>query len=129
MATMRLFLVCYNNKDVIILLSTLVKQEAFYGKEGLDMFKTAMSVRGFTLRYLFKTKPENVSSYSFFLKRKKTTLHATLCNNITGGPSIIFHRQHEAGETHVSKGPPPPHEVVLSIKGYDANVLYLHALM
>lgn len=109
MATMRLFLVCYNNKDVIILLSTLVKQEAFYGKEGLDMFKTAMSVRGFTLRYLFKTKPENVSSYSFFLKRKKKQLYTPRC--VTTLPAV--HLSYSTDNMKLAKpmyprDPPPP---------------------
>lgn len=46
-------------------------------------------------------------------------------NNITSGPSIIFHRYDEKNKTCI-RG----HEdkVAQSIKGFDANVLYLYAL-
>ena len=45
-------------------------------------------------------------------------------DNIVGGPAIIFHRYHETGVTKIRGGEP-----CRSILGYDANALYLWAIM
>ena len=46
-------------------------------------------------------------------------------DNIVGGPAIIFHRYHEKDVTKIRGGG----ETCRSIVGYDANALYLWALM
>ena len=46
-------------------------------------------------------------------------------DNIVGGPAIIFHRYHEKGITKIRGGS----ELCRKIVGYDANALYLWALM
>ena len=46
-------------------------------------------------------------------------------DNIVGGPAIIFHRYHEQGITKIRGG----EETCRKIEGYDANALYLWALM
>ena len=42
--------------------------------------------------------------------------------NLTGGPSIIFHRKQVKNETQIRNNPA---HIVKSIVGYDANTLYL----
>ena len=61
-----------------------------------------------------------------------------LLKQITGGPSIIFHRYHEKGITQIqryhwgtSKAEwklDPPGKTVEAVYGYDANALYLYVL-
>ena len=46
-------------------------------------------------------------------------------DNIVGGPAIIFHRYHEKDVTKIRGGSEPCRSIV----GYDANALYLWALM
>ena len=46
-------------------------------------------------------------------------------DNIVGGPAIIFHRYHEKNVTRIRGGSEPCRSIV----GYDANALYLWALM
>ena len=42
--------------------------------------------------------------------------------NIVVGPSIIFNRYHESGETFIGNNPNKPCQKII---GYDANALYL----
>ncbi|BFZ13860.1 hypothetical protein BsWGS_16899 [Bradybaena similaris] len=124
MATLKDFLKWYNNKDVVPFLAALEKQVAFYGAHGVDMFKDAISVPGITLKFLFKTLPRGVM-FSLCSEKQKA-LHTTMRNNITGGPSIIFHRYHEKDVTFIRGNAA---KVVKTILGFDANALYLSALM
>ena len=123
MSTLKDFLVWYNNKDVVPFLKALKKQVKFYADLGVDMFKEAISVPGVTLKYLFKTLPPGVH-FSLCSKRD-ADLHRTIRDNIVGGPSIIFHRYHEKGQTFIRGN---KDKVVQGIKGYDANALYLWSL-
>jgi hypothetical protein len=124
MSTLKDFLIWYNNKDVVPFLPALKLQVEFYAKLGVDMSKDAISVPGVTLKYLFKTLPKDVS-FSLCSKREED-LHKTIRNNIVGGPSIIFHRYHEKDQTFIRGN---RDKSVQGIKGYDANALYLWALM
>ena len=122
MKTMRDFLVWYNNRDVVPFLQAIDKQFAFYQQQNIDMFKDGISVPGLTLLYLFN----NIPSKTYFTVFNKTNsdLHQLVKNNIVGGPAIIFHRYHEKDITKI-RG----EETCRSIVGYDANALYLWALM
>ena len=86
------------------------------------MFKYGISVPGLTLLYLFK----DLTSETYFtvFNKKNSDLHHLVKNNIVGGPAIIFHRYHEKDITKI-RG----EETCRSIVGYDANALYLWALM
>ena len=122
MKTMHDFLVWYNNRDVEPFLQAIHKQFAFYQQQNIDMFKDGISVPGLTLLYLFNDLPSN----TFFTVFNKTNsdLHQLVKDNIVGGPAIIFHRYHEKNVTKI-RG----EETCRSIVGYDANALYLWALM
>ena len=118
--SMRDFLVWYNNRDVVPFLEAIDKQFAFYKQQNIDMFKDGVSVPGLTLLYLFNELPSN----TFFIVFNQTNsdLHLLVKDNIVGGPAIIFHRYHEKDKIRGE-------ETCRSIVGYDANALYLWALM
>ena len=120
MTSMRDFLVWYNNR--VPFLEALDKQFAFYKQQNIDMFKDGISVPGLTLLYLFNELPSN--TFSTVFNQTNSDLHLLVKDNIVGGPAIIFHRYHEKDVTKI-RG----EETCRSIVGYDANALYLWALM
>ena len=89
-----------------------------------------MSVPGLTMKYLFS----NVAgSYFSLFSEKDKDLYYTMKDNNVGGPSIIFNRYHEKDKTNIrnvemrKKGQEP--KPCKKIVGYDANALYLWAMM
>ena len=122
MKTMYDFLVWYNNRDVVPFLDAIDKQFAFYKQQNIDMFKDGVSVPGLTLLYLFNELPSN--TFFTVFNQTNSDLHLLVKDNIVGGPAIIFHRYHEKDITKI-RG----EETCRSIVGYDANALYLWALM
>ena len=119
---MRDFLVFYNNRDVVPFLECIDQQFAFYQQQNIDMFEDGISVPGLTLLYLFNDLPPN-TFFTVFNQTNKD-LHHLVKDNIVGGPAIIFHRYHEKNVTKIRAG-----EMCRSVVGYDANALYLWALM
>ena len=125
MKSMRDFFVWYNNRDVVPFLEALDKQFAFYKQQNIDTFKDDVSVPGLTLLYLFNELPSNTLFTVF--NQTNSDLHLLVKDNIVGGPAnaaITFHRYHEKDVTKI-RG----EETCRSIVGYDANALYLWALM
>ena len=123
MTSMRDFLMWYNDLDVQPFLVALENLFKFYTTLKIDMFKDAQSVPGVTLKYLFSTLGPDV--FFTLFNQKDKHLYYKMRESIVGGPSIIFHRYHEKGETYIRNGPRVCEEVV----GFDANALYLWALM
>ena len=123
MKTMRDFLVWYNNRDVIPFLQAIDKQFAFYQQHNIDMFKDGISVPGLSMLHLFNDLPND--TYFTVFNRTNSDLHQLVKDNIVGGPAIIFHRYHEKDVTKIRGGG----KTCRSIVGYDANALYLWALM
>ena len=123
MTTMRDYLVWYNNRDVTSFLEAIAKQFAFYHDRGIDMFKDGISVPGLSLLHLFNDLPND--TYFTVFNRTNSDLHELVKDNIVGGPAIIFHRYHEKNVTRIRGGSEPCRSIV----GYDANALYLWALM
>ena len=123
MTTLRDYLVWYNNRDVTPFLDAIAKQAAFYHNRHIDIFKDGISVPGLALSYMFNDLPPN----TFFTVFNETSkdLHHLVKDNIVGGPAIIFHRYHEKDVTKIRRG----RETCRKIVGYDANALYLWALM
>ena len=123
MITLRDFLVWYNNRDVTPFLDAIAKQAGFYKQQNIDMFKDGISVPGLSLLHLFNDLPND--TYFTVFNRTNSDLHELVKDNIVGGPAIIFHRYHEKDVTKIRGGG----ETCRSIVGYDANALYLWALM
>ena len=122
------FLKYYNNLDVQPFLSAIAEQSKFYNKNHIDMFKDGIGVPGLTLRYLFKTMPSEDVYFSLF-SEKQADLHSLLRDQLVGGPSIIFHRYHEKGVTKIRENENNEGKNVETLEGYDANALYLWAMM
>ena len=114
--TMRDFLVCYNNRDVVPFLHAVDRQFAFYQQHNIDMFKDGISVPELTLLYLFNDLPSN--TYFTVFNNTNSDLHNLVVNNIVGGPAIIFHRYHDKNVTNI-----PGEEKYRSIVGCDAIAL------
>ena len=128
MSTFKDFLVWYNNLDVVPFLEAVEKMSQFWQERKIDMFKDDVSVPGLTLKYLFSY----LSPQTYFSLCDKTNsdLYHLIRDNNTGGPSIIFHRYHEAGKIKIreaEKGQDA--KSCEKIVGYDANALYLWALI
>ena len=123
METLRDYLIFYNNLDVTPFLEAISKQFTFYRDRGIDMFKDGISVPGLSLLYLFNNLPPK--TFFTVFNQTNSDLHKLVKDNIVGGPAIIFHRYHEKDVTKIRGGG----ETCRSIVGYDANALYLWALM
>ena len=123
MTTMRDYLIWYNNRDVTPFLEAISKQFAFYRDRDIDMFKDGISVPGLSLLHLFNDLPPN--TFFTIFNQTNSDLHKLVKDNIVGGPAIIFHRYHEKGITKIRGGS----ELCRKIEGYDANALYLWAIM
>ena len=127
MSTFRDFLVWYNNLDVVPFLEAVEKMSAFWQERKIDMFKDGVSVPGLTLKYLFSYLSRQ--TYFSLFDQANSDLYHLIRDNNTGGPSIIF-RYHKAGKTKIreaEKGQAA--KLCEKIVGYDANALYLWALM
>ena len=123
METLREYLIWYNNRDVTPFLDAIAKQAGFYRDRNIDMFKDGISVPGLTLLYIFTDLPSK--TYFVTFNRTNSDLHKLVKENIVGGPAIIFHRYHEKNVTRIRGGS----ELCRKIVGYDANALYLWAIM
>ena len=131
MQTFREFLVWYNNLDVEPFVVAVEKMMAFWREREIDIFKDGVSVPGLTMKYLFNFLDEQ--TYFSLFNEKNKDLYNLFKDNNTGGPSIIFHRYHEAGKTKLrefemrKKGMEA--KECKKVLGYDANALYLWAIM
>ena len=123
MTTLHDYLIFYNNRDVVPFLDAIDKQFAFYRQQNIDMFKDGISVPGLSLLHLFNDLLND--TYFVTFNRTNSDLHQLVKDNIVGGPAIIFHRYHENNVTQIRGGG----EMCRSIVGYDANALYLWAIM
>ena len=129
MTSFRDFLVWYNNLDVVPFLEAIEKMSLFWKERDIDIFKDGVSVPGLTMKYLFS----NVDCYFTLFNDKDKDLYYTMKDSNVGGPSIIFNRYHEKDKTKIRRV-----EMEKKIKvakdckkvlGYDANALYLWAIM
>ena len=119
MTTMKDFLEWYNNLDVIPFVEAIEKMKQFYKTKKLDIFKDGVSLPGISLKYLMSSTNENFSLF----KEEDNEYFYIMKNSIVGGPSIIFHRYHEAGKTLIRNK-----KLCATIQGLDANALYLSCL-
>ena len=131
MQTFKDFLVWYNNLDVQPFCDALEKMCAFWKNKNIDMLRQGVSIPGVTLTYLFTTLEPGIF-FSLFDEKNKD-LYTLFKKNMVGGPSIIFHRYHEKNKTKIrevemtAQGKEP--KMCQKIVGYDANALYLWAIM
>ena len=121
--SLRQLLIWYNNLDVGPFIEAVAKQFEFYKSLGLDMFKQAQSLPGLALKYAMENSDHNIQMFG----RTKGWVFRLMSENLTGGPSIIFHRYHERNATRIRNlryGDEA--KFVQTIVGYDSNALYLY---
>ena len=110
--------------DVIGFVKALEKQMTFYRSLGLDMLKESISLPGLALKFAFQDARD--AKFHLF-GPKHGHLHRMVKDNVVGGPSILFHRHHRAGETRIQHSndtrtaPAQPGKLVGCVKGVDAN--------
>ena len=93
-----------------------------------ERVKDGISVPGLTLEYLFSYLSQQ-TYFSLFDKANSNLCHLFRDSN-TGGPSIIFHCYHEAGNTKIKEAEKGRGaKLCEKTVGYDTNALYLWALM
>ena len=96
------------------------------------MLRQGISIPDVTLTYLLITTQESGIFFSLF-DEKNVDLYYLFKKNVVGGPSIIFHRYHEAGKTKIRdkemEDQGKQAKTCPKIVGYDANTLYLWAIM
>jgi hypothetical protein len=73
---------------------------------------------------LFDTGRQTGASFALF-DEANSDLYDTIKRNLTGGPSIIFNRHHEVGQTYIRNDFTRPCQTIL---GFDANALYLWSI-
>ena len=127
MTTLKDFLIYYNNQDTFPFLQAVEKAFSFCQDKTLDMFKSAISVPGLTLNYLFSLLPPD--AYFTLISNQNRDLHYLFKENLVGGLSIVFHRYHKKDLTSLRAADFPEPKICKSIIGFDANALYLHAIM
>ena len=155
MKTVKDLLIWYNNLDVEPFVEAIGKQQAVYRQKGIDMLKDAFSAPGISVLWLnaevgkrpsLRNAYDNTSVTADFYERISDATASTLRihkfdddhgaglfklfrDNLVGGPSIVFHREHEKGKTRLRENVyGDAAEACQVILGLDANALYLHCL-
>ena len=90
----------YNNLDVIGMTEAVGKMLNVYKGWGLDLFKDAFTLAGIAQKYVFRNMPEDVY-FSTFGEQHQHIYRELRKKGITGGPSIVFTRYHEADVTRI----------------------------
>ena len=122
MTTFKDFLIWYNNLDVGPFVTAVERWQEQYFDEGLDVFKTAISLPGLARQKLYGYARQNNAQFSL-IDQKNADLQQVFTQNLFGGPSVIFHRHAESGVTKIRGG-----KLAEKIVGYDCNSLYVWCL-
>ena len=115
------FLKWYNDLDVTPMLQAIENMNDFYKNTRIDFIHQAISLPGVAMRVCFNSITDPSTEFHLFNSKNKE-IYQLFKENIVGGPSIIFNRYHEAGETFIRNN---PKKTCQKIIGYDANALYL----
>jgi G:T-mismatch repair DNA endonuclease (very short patch repair protein) len=148
MQTFRDFLVWYNNLDVAPFIVAIDRQQAIYRSKGIDMLKDAISLPGLAIKWMFieAPQPTHISRSTtpssglagalrdiqpiMLIDEPNKDLYHLIKSNIVGGPSIVFHRFHEAGLTRIRLAIYGVYAKLCQlVLGLDASALYLWCLM
>lgn len=116
----------YNNLVVAPGLEALEKMRAFYTENGIDILKDAVSIPGANLHYILRGSNERGAE----LYSPSKEAYEMLKGAVVGGPSIMFTRHHEASKTKIRNHVYGEEtKSCTRILGYDANALYLSAML
>ena len=95
MTTFQDFVRWYYNKDVVPTLEAMQKMMEFYHNKWIDMLKLGCTLPNLANIYLHKST--NNKFYPFVEADKD--LHDKICEDMTGGPSIVFTRKAVVDQT------------------------------
>ena len=149
MKTVEDFLIWYNNGDVEPFVKAIERQRTVYKDKGIDMLKEAISLPGLAVRWMFKEAPQptlprddgdfsvgrlltafRASAPVCLVDERNSDMYSLIKDNLVGGPSIVFHRYHEKGQTSIRRRQfGDEARPCQSVKGVDANALYLWCMM
>ena len=111
----------YNSIDVDFFVAAVENMLQYYFDEGVDLFKTTISLPNYARRFLFSSADV---PFPLFDKRD-SDLYKIYRASSAGGPSIVFHRYAKRDETFIRNNPAKP---VKSIIGWDMNNMYGYAI-
>ena len=110
----------YNNKDVVPNLEAMQKMIEFYHQKEIDMLKLGCTLPNLANICLHKSAD---SKFYPFTESDKD-LWEKICEDMVGGPSIVFTRKAVVDETFISKST----NLCKSIVGIDASQLYPYSM-
>jgi len=116
----------YNNLDVGPFTEALQKMKTFYGERGIDIRKDAVSLPGVSLQSLLRGI-DSKSKNTLYAPGEEAYKHLKAA--VSGGPSIVFTRYHEAGVTRIRSQEKTAAKPCKRILGYDVNALYLSTML
>ena len=118
------YLKWYNNLDVTPMIQAIENMNEFYKNIHIDFIHQAISIPGVAMRVCFNSITDPTAEFHLFNPKNKD-IYQLFKQNIVGGPSIIFNRYHETGETFIRNNLNKPCKKIIR---YDANALYLWAI-
>ena len=110
----------YNNADLSPRIQAIEKLAEFYYDRDIDLFKQTFSVPGISRIMLLKSALDYGASIPL-IREIDADLYHTMRDNITGGPSVIYHRYAKVEKTFVRGDKLQPCNL---IRGEDSNSLY-----
>ena len=110
------FLMWYNNKDIVQTLEAMQKLIDFYRQKVIDMLKLGCILNIFANTRLHKSTD---SKFHPFTESDKDLLEK-ICEDMVGGPSIVFTLEAVADESFVHKST----KLCNLLAGIDASQLY-----
>jgi len=93
-----------------------------YANLGIDIFTDAVSLPGVSLKYLLRGTLGKRNAPELYAPEREA--YDMLKDAVVGGPSLVFTRKHEAGETKIRSHKYEDARLCQRVLGYDANALY-----
>ena len=119
-------LIYYNVLDCVPFVQAVQNLLRPYLQQGLDIFKTSLTVSGVAKLQMMK-KIQTNGFFCLFPKRHGN-LYKKLRSQLTGGLSLIFCRLAISGKTKIRSHEIQNSETVKKVLGLDANSLYLYTI-
>ena len=116
MSTFRVFVKWYNNNDVVPTLEAMQKMMEFYHNKGIDKIKLGCTFPNLANICLHKSTNHEFFPFVEIVK----DLHDKICEDMTGGPSIVFTKKAVVDQTYIRTS----ENIGKSIVGFDASQLY-----
>ena len=118
------YLKWYNDLDVTPMIEAIEHINSFYKDKKVDFMHQAISLPGIAMSVCFNSIIDPSAEFHLFNESNKD-IFQLFKNSIVGGPSIIFQREMQVGESFIRNNPNKPCKTII---GYDANALYLWSI-